>query len=155
MGGGAKHLIRAVEDLDGVEGTTCTLILSDREQREVYSQSSSVEVISDNEGVLTFSYPTPLANSSVNQPPWQVSVSCTDSDGERGENTLSHLIGAIPPPPCTEDCEDTSNEASEEVSMGFSTKETMLVVAAILFVIAIIITPIITITINPKPFWLK
>jgi len=131
-----------VKDLDGILGTECTFIINDKEQREVFSMSKEVQTMNEQEGVVIFHYPTPKANSSVNQPPWQISVHCIDADGDRGEDTLSHLVVAIQPPECTVgvDCEEEDeNDAKEKVSSGLNTQTTILGIGGGLMIIIIVV----------------
>ena len=91
---------------------------------------------------MIFPYPTPKPNSSVNQPPWQISVHCIDADGDRGEDTLSHLVVAIQPPECTVgvDCEEEDeNDAKEKVSSGLNTQTTILGIGGGLMIIIIVV----------------
>ncbi len=131
-----------VKDLDGIQGTECTFIINDKEQREVFSMSKEVQVMDEQEGVVIFQYPTPKVNSSVNQPPWQVSVYCIDADGDRGEAALSHLIAAIQPPECVVgvDCVDDDDDSSKEkVSSGLSTQNTILGIGGVMMIIIIVV----------------
>ncbi|MBK30257.1 MAG: hypothetical protein CMB49_06075 [Euryarchaeota archaeon] len=128
-----------VKDLDGVQGTQCTFTLKDRESREVFSHSMLIEVQDEMYGSTTFSYPTPAKNSSVNQPPWQVSVACTDSDGDSSEAILNHTVDAEFPPPCTENCEEKDASKEQQASTGFSSQETLMVsVAGVLILLAVL-----------------
>ena len=130
-----------VKDLDGIQGAECTFIIHDKSQREVFSLSKEVQVMDDQEGIVSFQYPTPKVNSSVNQPPWQISAYCIDSDGDRGEVVLSHLVVAIQPPECVigVDCEpEEESDEIEKVSSGFSTQDTILGIGVGLIIIIIV-----------------
>jgi len=130
-----------VKDLDGIQGTECTFIIHDKSQREVFSLSKEVQVMDEQEGIVSFHYPTPKVNSSVNQPPWQISAYCIDSDGDRGEAVLSHLVVAIQPPECVigVDCEpEEESDDIEKVSSGFSTQDTILGIGVGLIIITIV-----------------
>ncbi|HIF15925.1 MAG TPA: hypothetical protein EYQ85_01565, partial [Candidatus Poseidoniales archaeon] len=114
-----------VTDLDSVEGTSCTISITDSLNQSVFTHSKQVTAINDNEGIVEYTYPTPKKNSSQNIPPWQVSIQCTDSQGDTGQAELNHSITAIPIPPCTENCE---NEApvEQKAASGFSTQKTII-----------------------------
>jgi len=118
--------IRAiVTDHDGVEGTSCTIDITDSLNQSVFIHSKQVSAYDNNEGIVEFTYPTPKKSSNQNIPPWQVSIQCTDSQGDTGQAELNHSIIAIPIPPCTENCE---NEApvEQKATTGFSTQKTII-----------------------------
>lgn len=115
-----------VKDLDGVQGTECTFKLFDKESREVFTHSMILEVQDDNYGNAIFSYPTPAKNSSVNQPPWQVVVSCTDTDGDSSELIHNYSIGVEYPPPCTENCDAEDEPKEQQAQSGFSSQQTLI-----------------------------
>lgn len=114
-----------VTDLDSVEGTSCIISITDSLNQSVFTHSKQVTALNDNEGIVEYIYPTPKKNSSQNIPPWQVSIQCTDSQGDTGKAELNHSIIAIPIPPCTENCE---NEApvEQKAASGFSTQKTII-----------------------------
>jgi uncharacterized protein (TIGR03790 family) len=116
-----------VTDLDSVEGTSCTISITDSLNQTVFSHSKQVSAYSENEGIVEYTYPTPKKNSNQNIPPWQVFIQCTDSQGDTGQAELNHSIIAIPIPPCTENCENET-AVEQKVSSGFSTQKTIIAV---------------------------
>jgi hypothetical protein len=86
-----------------------------------------VTAYNDNEGIVEYTYPTPKKNSNQNIPPWQVSIQCTDSQGDTGQAELNHSIIAIPIPPCTENCENEV-PVKQKTTSGFSTQKTIIAV---------------------------
>jgi hypothetical protein len=114
-----------VTDLDSVEGTSCTISITDSLNQSVFTHSKQVTTFNENEAIVEYTYPTPKKNSNQNVPPWQVSIQCTDLQGDTGHAELNHSITAIPIPPCTENCEN-EDSVEQKVASGFSTQKTII-----------------------------